>query len=143
VAVLWALLLAGHAAAAAATLPARLHVPALVVGLGAGAFSFALAGVGARRVPGIRRAGLARMEAACGVAAVVAAGVALGAESDRAAWPLPVHPRPTRLRIEGKVADATTVDAMPASLLIEARRVTAGVHSGQSAVSSDWPSSSA
>lgn len=126
VAILWALLLAGHAAAGVAPLPARLHPPALAVALAAGAFSFALAAFADRRSPGIRRAGVARAEAACGVVAILAAGVALGAESDRASWPLPVHPRPARVRIEGKVADATTVDATPSSILIDARRLAVG-----------------
>ena len=126
VAILWALLLAGHAAVGWAPLPARHVRPALALALGAGALSFAVGACAARRTAGIRRVGLARLEAACGVAAVLAAGAARGAESDCAAWPLPVHPRPARVRIEGKVADATTVDATPASLLIEARRVAVG-----------------
>lgn len=125
-AVLWVLLAAGHAGASLAPLPARLFAPALVAAMVAGAISFTLAAVGSRRQTGIRRAHVSRLEAIFGIAATLAAGAALGAEADLDAWPLPVHPRPVRVRIEGKVADATTVDAAPSSLLLDVRRVAVG-----------------
>jgi len=117
---------AGHAAAAQAPLPAALLVPAGATALAAGAVSLALAALASRRPPGIRRAGLGRFEFATGVLAALAAGMVLGAEADRDAWPLAVHPRPIRVRIESIVADATTADARPSSLVLDVRRVAVG-----------------
>jgi len=126
VALLWSLLLAGHAAVTSFPLPAILLAPALTIAVVAGALSLGLGAAAARRAPGIRRAGLSRLEVAFGVASLLAAGAALGADADRDAWPLAVHPRPVRVRVEGKVSDATAVDARPSSLVIEARRLEVG-----------------
>ena len=68
---LWSLLVAGHAAAAWAPLPAVLLVPALATAGAAGAVSLALAVLASRRPPGIRRSGLAAFECATGVLAAV------------------------------------------------------------------------
>ncbi|HKQ19645.1 MAG TPA: hypothetical protein VJW75_07865, partial [Candidatus Eisenbacteria bacterium] len=95
---LWSLLVTGHAVVAWAPLPAVLLVPAFATACAAGAVSLALAVLALRRSPGIRRSGLAGVELVTGVLAAVAAGMALGAEADRDAWPLPVHPRPIPVR---------------------------------------------
>ncbi|HET7498227.1 MAG TPA: ComEC/Rec2 family competence protein, partial [Candidatus Eisenbacteria bacterium] len=67
-------------------------------------------------------------EAILGAAALVAAGAALAAEVDAASPPLPVHPRAARVRVVGRVLDTTTLEANPASVLFEARRVAVGGH---------------
>ncbi|MGE5179383.1 MAG: ComEC/Rec2 family competence protein [Bacteroidota bacterium] len=127
-ALLWILVLAGHAAACACPLPAALHGVALVGSLTLGAASLLLAAAASRRAPGLRRAPLERGEAALGLLALLAAGMALGAEVDAASPPLPVHPIPTRIRVVGRVLDTTALEASPAAIVFEARHVAAGRH---------------
>jgi len=125
-ALLWALIAAGHALAWRWSAPARFHAPALAGSLLLGAASLAAASAARRRTPGPRRAPLERAEAALAALALLAAGAALGAEADAAAPPLPVHPRPVRVRIEGRVLDTTALEAHPSTILFEARRVAVG-----------------
>jgi len=122
VAVAWGLLLAGHAAAWAAPLPASIHGMALAGSLALGGGSLALGSLGSR-LEGLRRARLVRVERVFGVAALLFAGATLGAEVDAASVPLPVHPAPARIRVIGRALDTTTLAASPASMLFEARRV--------------------
>ncbi|HTM00367.1 MAG TPA: ComEC/Rec2 family competence protein [Candidatus Omnitrophota bacterium] len=124
----WMLLAAGHAAGWAAPVPAALAVPALAASLGLGAASLLAGAVGSRRAGGARRAPFLRAEATLGAAALVAAGAVLAAEVDAASPPLPVHPRAARVRVVGRVLDTTTLEANPASVLFEARRVGVGGH---------------
>ena len=121
----WMLLAAGHAAGWAAPVPAALSARALAASLGLGAVSLLAGALGSRRA-GARRAPFLRAEAILGAAALLAAGAALAAEVDAASPPLPVHPRPMRVRVVGRVLDTTTLEAKPASVLFEARRVAVG-----------------
>ncbi|MGE5175245.1 MAG: ComEC/Rec2 family competence protein [Hyphomicrobiales bacterium] len=123
---LWTLLLAGHGACAGTIDPSRFAAPALRVALLAGAASLAAAALGSRRAPGLRRRPFERAEAALGILAILAAGAALAGEDDAARWPLPVHPRAVRVRLEGRVLDTVAADAASPSLRFEARRVAVG-----------------
>lgn len=127
---LWIALGLGHFAGAAAPIPALLEAPARSLALGLGALSLALGGLagrtrGAARAPGWRRL-LDRAEPALGWAALLVAGAALAGEADLAARPLPVHPAGADLAVEGRVLDTTAIDAAPASVLFEVRRVRVG-----------------
>ncbi len=122
---LWALLVAGHLLSGLAPVPALLWPAALAVAAGAGAASLGFA-VWTRLHPGANGAALSRLEGIGGFLSIFFAGVALGAEMDRATWPLPVHPRERLVTLEGKVLDTTATDATPAGVLIEARRVRVG-----------------
>lgn len=75
---------------------------------------------------GFARRGAGLAEPSAGLLALVLAGVALGGEADRAAWPLPVHPEEVSVALEGKVLDTAAIDAEPAELLFEARRLRVG-----------------
>ncbi|HEX7076947.1 MAG TPA: ComEC/Rec2 family competence protein, partial [Candidatus Eisenbacteria bacterium] len=123
---LWALVVAGHAASALAPLPARIEGPALAAAFLLGAASLLAAAASSRRAPGIRRELPGLLEALFGVAALLAAGAALGAEADGALWPLPVHPRPVHVRVEGRLLDTVASDARVPSIAFEARRVAVG-----------------
>ncbi|HEV8129451.1 MAG TPA: ComEC/Rec2 family competence protein, partial [Candidatus Eisenbacteria bacterium] len=125
-ALLWALVALGHALACAASVPARLQHSALVAALSLGAASLVLAGLAARRMPGIRRRVFQRVEAGFGAAALIAAGATLGAEADASSPPLAVHPEPVRVRLEGRVLDTTALEAAPPTILFEATRVFVG-----------------
>jgi hypothetical protein len=120
------LILAGHFLSSFAALPALLDPDARHWALVAGAASLALAAV----APLSGRLGAARalvsLEAPLGMVAVLLAGVALGAEADGAAWPLPVHPAERAIEIEGLVLDTTGADASPGSVLLEVRRARVG-----------------
>ncbi|HEX5030198.1 MAG TPA: ComEC/Rec2 family competence protein [Candidatus Eisenbacteria bacterium] len=120
--VLWFLIALGHLASTWAAVPARIEEPALLAALACGALSL---GIGWRGHP-YRRAPWTRLEAALGVASLIAAGVTLGAEADSLIWPLPVHPAETPVVIEGRVLDTTATDAEFPSLVVEARRVRVG-----------------
>src|SRR6187402_2369565 len=90
----WTLLVAGHVASTLVPLPARVETAARTLALGLGAVSLLVGWIWQRRgMLGARAARWERTEALFGAAAALLAGVALGAEADRAAWPLPVHPR--------------------------------------------------
>ena len=124
---LWLPICAGHLVSSLAPVPAVVEGGSRSFAIAAGGISLAVAaapwlwsriGFGARQA---RRA-----EAAAGWISLLLAGAALGAESDRAAWPLPVHPRETAVVVEGKVLDTAAVDAEPPTVLYEARRVRVG-----------------
>lgn len=123
----WTLLVAGHLASTLDPFPPRLEASARVLALAFGASSLAVGGWRARSgVLGSRALSWGRCEALLGIAACLLAGAALGAEADRAAWPLPVHPRETAMVLEGKVLDTASIDAVPPAVLFEARRVRVG-----------------
>src|SRR5262245_48771281 len=123
---LWACVALGHALAWSAPVPARIHDVALTASLAFGASSLFAAWVTARRAPGIRRRTLERVEASLGTLALIAAGCTLGAEADAASPPLPAHPAPVRVRLEGRVLDTTALEAIPPTVLFEATRVLVG-----------------
>jgi len=131
---LWVALGLGHLAGAATPIPAHLEAPARALALLTGAVSLALGAavaLGTRGVPAARpslglRLVATRAEVALGWVALLLGGVALAGEADRAAWPLPVHPAGTDVVIEGRVLDTTAIDAAPASVTFEARRVRVG-----------------
>lgn len=128
---IWIALGAGHVASAAAPVPALLERGARSFALGLGALSLSLFAL-ARRSPGseVGRTGWRRTadraEPLAGILALAAAGIALGAEADRAARPLPVHPEEVAVIVEGKVLDTTAIDADPGAVLLEARRLRVG-----------------
>lgn len=127
---LWIALGLGHLAATAAPIPALLEAPARSLALGLGALSLTLGALagrarGAARPTGWRRM-LNRAEPALGWAALLLSGASLAGEADLAARPLPVHPAGADVVVEGKVLDTTAIDASPASVLFEARRVGVG-----------------
>ena len=123
-AALWVLLLAGHVAAAAAPVPALLEAPARLAAVLTWALSSLVWRFGAR-LP-LAPATTGKLESALGFAALIFSGVSLGAEADRRQWPLPVHPRETRVVVEGIVLDATAVDARSPSVPFEVHRVRVG-----------------
>ena len=124
---LWTCVVAGHMLSILAPFPSHLEVPARAFALTLGAMSLSV-GVWRERRPAFGRRASARewVETVLGVSAAVMAGVALGAEADRAAWPLPVHPRETELVVEGIVLDTASIDATPPAVLFLARRVRVG-----------------
>ena len=120
-------MLLGHALSLAAPLPAAVEAPARLVAVAFGALSLAACFSGSAawsRVLGLSTCG--RLEAVFGAAALIAAGACLGSEADRAAWPLPTHPRPVRVLVEGRVLDTTAADAEHASLVFEVRSARVG-----------------
>jgi len=122
---LWVPILFGHLLASQASLPANLLTPARSFAFAAGLATLAAAAL-ARRMGSASARRMGRFEAPLGFAAAVLAGVALGAEADRATWPLPVHPNETQVELEGRVLDTTASDAETGSVLFEARRVRVG-----------------
>ena len=123
---LWLLLCAGHLISSLAPVPALLESRARALAVAAAVLSLAVAAVRRRR-PQIIGGSRARLvEVATGWASLLLAGMALGGEADRAAWPLPVHPSETGVVIEGRVLDTTAIDAEPPTVLFEARRVRVG-----------------
>src|SRR6266850_1255581 len=124
---LWLPICAGHLASSLAPVPALLECGSRALAIGAGAVSLAAAAALRLRSrigpgpPGARRA-----EAAAGWVSLLLAGMALGAESDRATWPLPVHPPEIVVALEGRVLDTAAIDAEPPAVLYEARRVRVG-----------------
>jgi competence protein ComEC len=75
---------------------------------------------------GIRRARAEAAEAALGLAAILLAGATLGAEAERAAPALAVHPRGVRVEVVACVRDVDAARSRAASLEVEVRRVGAG-----------------
>jgi len=65
--------------------------------------------------------------------ALAAAGGALGGEADRAAEPLPVHPRAVAVSVEGCVLDAVAADASHPAITFHATSVRVGDASGRCA----------
>src|SRR5262245_52775921 len=122
---LWTLLLVGHALSGSAPVPALLEEEARAAALVAGAGSLAAALLRARRGWPCAK-GAERAEVGLGIAAVVLAGIALGAEADRRLWPLPTHPRETEVEVEGIVLDTAGIDARAPSVPFEIRRVRVG-----------------
>ncbi len=123
---LWLLLCAGHLGSSLAPVPALLESRARALAVGAGALSLAVAAVRSRRPRIGSGARASIVEAAAGWGSLLLAGVALGGESDRAAWPLPVHPSEVGVVLEGRVLDTAAIDAEPPTVLFEARRVRVG-----------------
>lgn len=131
---LWICLLAGHALASAAPIPAAWEGT-----LRAAAFLLApaslLLGWAASRHHARVRAWIwtRRAEILCGVSALVAAGGALGAEADRILEPLPVHPRPVPVAVEGRILDAVAADALHPAVTLRATQVRVGEASARCA----------
>ena len=123
---LWLPVCAGHLASLLAPIPANLENGARAFAIGAGALSLVLGASPWPRSWIASRPGARRAEAAAGWFSLLLVGMALGAESDRAAWPLPVHPAEIVVAIEGRVLDTAAIDAEPPSVLFEARRVRVG-----------------
>jgi competence protein ComEC len=123
---LWISLCAGHLASSLAPVPALLEPDARIAAAGAGALSIAAAFARRRRPRSASGARTRIAERIAGWASLLLAGLALGAESDRAAWPLPVHPSEIGVTVEGRVLDTAAIDAEPPSVLFEARRVEVG-----------------
>jgi competence protein ComEC len=125
-ALLWTLLLVGHALSAGAPVPALLEETAHTAALVAGAGSLAAALLRERPHGWFSAKSAWRAEVALGIIAMLLAGAALGAEADRRLWPLPVHPRETEVEVEGIVLDAAAIDARAPSALFEIRRLRVG-----------------
>lgn len=124
---LWTCVLLGHALSAMAPLPASGEAAFRAAACLFAAVSFA-AGWGRSRFHARVRAwiGLQRAEISCGIVALLAAGGALGGEADRAAAPLPVHPRPVPVAVEGRVLDAVAADAAHPAITFRATSVRVG-----------------
>ena len=124
---LWLPICAGHLVSSLAPVPAVLECASRALAIGAAAISLAAAAAPRLRSR-IGRGSLRarRAEAAAGWISLLLTGVVLGAESDRVAWPLPVHPREVAVVLEGRVLDTAAIDAEPPSVLYEARRVRVG-----------------
>ncbi|HXF58574.1 MAG TPA: ComEC/Rec2 family competence protein, partial [Candidatus Saccharimonadales bacterium] len=124
---LWIALLAGHALVAGSPLPAAWEEPCRKAACAAGVLSL-LAGWGGSRFRGRVRASvlLHRLEVACGLAALVAAGGTLGGEADRSEIPLPVHPRAVPVLVEGRVLDAVATDAAHPWITLETDAIAVG-----------------
>lgn len=125
--VLWVFLIAGHLCSTLAPVPALLERPARDLSLCLAVCSLALGALSARRPTAARRWRASRTEAALGWISLTLAGLALGAEADRASWPLPVHPPQIAVALEGKVLDTTAIDAVPPAVLFEAHRARVGL----------------
>src|SRR6266850_1808801 len=124
---LWLPICAGHLASSLAPVPALLECGSRALAIGAGAVSLAAAAaLRLRSRIGLGPPGARRAEAAAGWVSLLLAGMALGAESDRATWPLPVHPAEVVVSLEGRVLDTAAIDAEPPAVLYEARRVRVG-----------------
>ena len=123
---LWLLVCAGHLASSLAPVPANLECGARALAFVAGAISLVLGLSPWRRSRIGPSRGAGRAEAAAGWISLLLVGMALGAESDRAARPLPVHPAETAVALEGRVLDTAAIDAEQPSVLFEARRVRVG-----------------
>ncbi|MBI4364318.1 MAG: DNA internalization-related competence protein ComEC/Rec2 [Candidatus Latescibacteria bacterium] len=124
---LWLLLLMGYAAAGTAPVPAAAESTLRVAAglLGALSLSAALAG-GRRPNRSVSRGIVRPIEIMSGAAALLAAGGCLRAEADRAARPLPVHPRRTAIEVSGLIVETVPADAKSATVLLEARSVRVG-----------------
>ena len=61
------------------------------------------------------------------------AGGALGAEADRILEPLPVHPRPVPVAVEGRILDAVAADALHPAVTVRATQVRVGEASARCA----------
>lgn len=124
---LWVALLAGHALVAAAPLPSAWEEGARATACAAAAISL-LCAWGLRRHRARVRASvlLTRAEVLGGVLALVAAGGALAGESDRSETPLPVHPRPVPVVVEGRVLDAVATDAARPTITLRADSIGVG-----------------
>jgi competence protein ComEC len=132
---LWVLLLLGHAIAYRAPIPSAWEDGFRAAASVAAAVSLAAAWSG-RRIRARVRASvlLRRAEIACGVAALLAAGGALGGEADRIEAPLPVHPRAVPVTVEGRVLDAVATDAGHPTITLEAGTVRVGDAASRCAV---------
>jgi competence protein ComEC len=119
----WCALLAGYALAWRHPFPPDLETPCRLAAVVAGAAALLL---GAGRERRVRAALRSRAEAALGLAALALAGAALLAEADRAAQPLPVHPRPIPVEVEGRVIGVEGATADAPWLLLEADTVRVG-----------------
>ncbi|HMI31489.1 MAG TPA: DNA internalization-related competence protein ComEC/Rec2 [Candidatus Limnocylindrales bacterium] len=131
---LWVCLLVGHALVSRAPIPAAcegtLRPAAFLlaaISLGAG---WAGAGFRARVRAGLW---LHRAEVLAGVAALFAAGGALGGEADRIETPLPVHPHAVPVTVEGRVLDSVAADAAHPAVTFEATSVRVGTSSARCA----------
>ena len=124
---LWLPICAGHLVSSLTPVPAVVESGSRALAIAMGAVSLAAAvAIRSRSGIGFDPRHARRAEAAAGWISLLLAGAALGAESDRAAWPLPVHPREVAVVLEGKVLDTAAIDAEPPSVLFEARRARVG-----------------
>ena len=121
---LWLCLLLGHALAASAPIPAAVEEPSRFAAFLLATASLGAACAGSRYNARVLAAvWLRRLEIVTGIAALIAAGGTLGAEADRMAAPLPVHPRAVRIEIEGRVLDSVAADAPQPTMVLEATLV--------------------
>jgi competence protein ComEC len=124
---LWIALLAGHALVAGAPLPSAWEEAARLTACAAGAVSLLAAWGGSRHRARVRASVfLARAEVLAGIVALVAAGGALAGEADRSETPLPVHPRPVPVVVEGRVLDAVATDAALPTITLGADSIGVG-----------------
>ena len=124
---LWVCLLAGHGLAASAPIPAGYEGALRAAACLLAPLSLLAGWAGSRFHARVRAwVWVRRAEILCGVAALVAAGGALGAEADRAATPLPVHPRAVPITVEGRVLDAVAADALHPAITVLATEVRVG-----------------
>jgi competence protein ComEC len=124
---LWIALLAGHALVAGAPLPSAWEEAARATACAAGAISLVAAWGGSRHRARVRASVfLARAEILSGIVALVAAGGALAGEADRSETPLPVHPRPVPVVVEGCVLDAVATDAAQPTITLRADSIGVG-----------------
>ncbi|TMQ53210.1 MAG: DNA internalization-related competence protein ComEC/Rec2 [Candidatus Eisenbacteria bacterium] len=124
---LWLCLLLGHALAASAPIPAAVEEPSRFAAFLLATASLGAACAGSRYNARVLAAvWLRRLEIVTGIAALIAAGGTLGAEADRMAAPLPVHPRAVRIEIEGRVLDSVAADAPQPTMVLEATLVRVG-----------------
>lgn len=124
---LWLCLLLGHALAEGAPIPAAFEEPSRVAAVLLATVSLGATCAGSRYHARVAAAvWLRRLEIVTGIAALVTAGGTLGAEADRAAAPLPVHPSAVRIEIEGRVLDTVAADAALPALVLEATLVRIG-----------------
>ncbi len=131
---LWLLLVLGHALARLLPVPAAHGETLRAAACLAAALSLAAAaGAGRIHVRVQSSLRLRRAEILLGAFALVAAGGALGAETDRIEAPLPVHPRPVTVVLEGRVLDAVTADAASPAITFAATSVRVGEASSRCA----------
>ena len=134
----WGLLALGHVAVAgggfAHEWESRFRVAALLAGAGAVVLGSRVFTSRAARVG----------SSALTIAALIAAGAALGLEASRRASPLEVHPRPIEVEIRGFVSDASRADQTPPTLRVDVARVTVGhrARALRATVLLRWPSGS-
>lgn len=110
--------------------PPDLEGPCRIGAVALGAASLLCAARAGRRL-GHARERIAAAEGLLGVAALLLAGAALGAEADRARDPLPVHPRAARIEVTACVRDVDAAAARAPALEAEVRRVRAGGRSAE------------